>query len=114
MRSALHNAEETWFDTIAARCGSAASARILVLIVEDADPAGDGEDEDPDSVLALIKTVPGNVSLESMLTEIRKLTAIRAIGLSPGLFADVVPKVMTGWRARARRTESRADPIEVA
>ena len=34
-------------------------------------------------MLALIKTVPGNVSLESMLTEIRKLTAIRAVGLPP-------------------------------
>jgi len=30
------------------------------------------EPEDPESVLALIKSMPGNVSLESMLTEIRK------------------------------------------
>ena len=52
-------------------------------------------------LLALIKSVPGNVSLESMLTEIRKLTAIRAVGLPPGLFADVAPNVMLGWRARA-------------
>jgi hypothetical protein len=52
-------------------------------------------------VLALIKSVPGNVSLESMLTEIRKLAAIRAVGLRPGLFADVAPKVVSGWRARA-------------
>ncbi|MGH3182775.1 MAG: Tn3 family transposase, partial [Streptosporangiaceae bacterium] len=102
VRSALHNAEETWFGTIAARCGAEASARVLALIGEDADPAADGEeDEDPDSVLALIKSVPGNVSLESMLTEIRKLTAIRAAGLPPGLFADVAPKVVSGWRARA-------------
>jgi len=101
VRSALHNAEETWFNTIAARCGPAASARILALIGEDADPAEDQEDEDPDSVLALIKSVPGNVSLESMLTEIRKLTSIRAVGLPPGLFADVAAKVVAGWRARA-------------
>jgi hypothetical protein len=101
VRSALHNAEETWFDTIAARCGPAASARILALIGEDADSAEDQEDEDLDSVLALIKSVPGNVSLESMLTEIRKLTAIRAVGLPPGLFAGVAPKVVSGWRARA-------------
>jgi hypothetical protein len=101
VRSALHNAEEAWFDTIAARCGPAASARILALIGEDADPAEDQEDEDPDSVLALVKSVPGNVSLESMLTEIRKLTAIRAVGLPPGLFADVAPRVVSGWRARA-------------
>jgi hypothetical protein len=63
VRSALHNAEETWFDTIAARCGPAASARILALIGEDATPATEGaeedeEDEDPGSVLALINSVP--------------------------------------------------------
>jgi hypothetical protein len=102
VRSALHNAEETWLDTIAARCGPAASARILALIDAGVDPAADDdEDEDQDSVLALIKSVPGNVSLESMLTEIRKLTAIRAFGLPPGVFADVAPKVVSGWRAQA-------------
>ncbi|WP_434740049.1 hypothetical protein [Micromonospora sp. SH-82] len=37
----------------------------------------------------LIKSVPGNVSLESMLTEIRKLRATRAIGLPSDLFADI-------------------------
>ena len=102
VRSALHNAEETWFDTIAARCGPEASARLLALIDAGADlAADDDEDEDQDSALALIKSVPGNVSLESMLTEIRKLTAIRAVGLPPGLFADVAPKVVSAWRARA-------------
>jgi hypothetical protein len=40
----------------------------------------DDEDEDLDSVLALIKSAPGNVSPDSMLTEISKLTAIRAVG----------------------------------
>jgi hypothetical protein len=52
-------------------------------------------------VLALIKAMPGNTSLESMLREIDKLTAIRAIGLPEGLFADVAPKVLASWRARA-------------
>jgi hypothetical protein len=36
-----------------------------------------------------------------MLTEIRKLTAIRAAGLPPGLFADVAPKVVSWSRARS-------------
>jgi hypothetical protein len=45
--------------------------------------------------------MPGNVSLESMLREIRKLTAIRAIGLPAWLFADVAPKVLASWRQRA-------------
>jgi hypothetical protein len=52
-------------------------------------------------VLASIKTMPGNVILESMLVEIGKLRAVRAIGLLAGVFADVAPKVVSGWRARA-------------
>jgi hypothetical protein len=44
--------------------------------------------------------MPGNVSLESMLTEIRKLKAARGIGLPARLFSDAAPKVLAGWRAR--------------
>ena len=36
-----------------------------------------------------------------MLTEISRLEAVRAIGLPDGLFADVAPRVVTAWRARA-------------
>ncbi|MGP3965770.1 Tn3 family transposase [Nonomuraea sp. 3N208] len=111
VRSALHNAEETWFAKIAARLDAEATARVLALIAVDGD-AGEAGDEaqqeeveddqkDEGSVLALIKAMPGNVSLDSMLTEIRKLNAIRAIGLPTGLFADVAPKVLAGWRFRA-------------
>lgn len=39
-------------------------------------------------MLSLIKSMPGNASLESMLREIRNLTAISALGLPAGLFAD--------------------------
>ena len=45
--------------------------------------------------------MPGNVSLDSMLAEIGKLRAVRAVGLPAGLFADVAPQVVAGWRARA-------------
>jgi predicted Zn-dependent protease len=41
------------------------------------DEADDGEPQ----ALSLIKSVPGNVSLESMLTEIAKLDAVHAAGL---------------------------------
>src|SRR5664279_5189962 len=51
-------------------------------------------------VLALIKTDPGNVSLESMLTEIDKLLAVRAVGVPAAVFADVAPRVLAGWRAQ--------------
>ena len=36
-----------------------------------------------------------------MLTEISRLEAVRAVGLPDGLFADVAPKVVAAWRARA-------------
>lgn len=49
----------------------------------------------------MVKSMPGNVSLESMLREIRKLQAIRAVGLPVGLFADTAPKVLAGWRQQA-------------
>lgn len=105
VRSALHTAEETWFAHIPARLTTEVRARILALVAtaDDAEEEQDGaEAEDSDSVLALVKAMPGNVSLESMLREIRKLTAIRAIGLPASLLADVAPKVLASWRQRAR------------
>jgi len=66
-----------------------------------ADDDTDGVDEEPGSLLALIKASPGNVSLESMMTEIGKLQAVRALGLSGDLFADVAPRILDEWRARA-------------
>ena len=56
-----------------------ASARLAALA-----EAADDDDGDADSsALTLIKSVPGNVSLDSMLTEIGKLDAVRAIGRRP-------------------------------
>jgi TnpA family transposase len=116
VRSALHVAEENWFAVIAARLEEPAHGRVLGLVdfspgdnvpgagqdVQGDEPLADGdEDLDGESVLALIKAMPGNISLESMLREIDKLTAIRAIGLPENLFADVAPKVLASWRARA-------------
>src|SRR5664280_1508025 len=66
--------------------------------------AGNDSDGDPGggdrSVLVLIKADPGNVSLESMLIEIDKLLAVRAVDLPAQLFADVAPKVLARWRAQ--------------
>jgi TnpA family transposase len=96
VRSALRQAEVTATYRIAGWL-PASTAALLEALVSGSGDAGD----DADSVLALVKSVPGNVSLESMLTEIRKLRAVRAIGLPPGLFGDVAPKVLAGWRSRA-------------
>jgi hypothetical protein len=97
VRSASHQAEVAMTSRIAGRLPLATAERIRLLV---AGTEHDGDDV-AESVLALVKSDPGNVSLESMLTEIRKLRAVRAIGLPPGLFADVAPKVVAEWRARA-------------
>lgn len=52
-------------------------------------------------VLAWVKTDPGRLSLNTMLTEIGKLEAIRAIGLPADLLSRVAPKIVSGWRIRA-------------
>lgn len=46
-------------------------------------------------------TVPGDVGLETTLTEIDKLLAVRAVGRPADLFADVAPKVVAGPAAVA-------------
>ena len=94
-RSALHRAEQTLLGLIAARVDGATIDRLEALI------AVSDDDDDGEDVLALIKAAPGNVSLDTMLVEIAKLEAIRAIGLPRDLFADVAPTVVAGWRARA-------------
>ena len=98
--SALHQGEETLFARVAGRRTPAVAARLEALIVA-GDNGEDQTDGDGLPVLALIKTDPGNVSLDSMLTEIGKLRAVRAVGLPAGLFADVAPRVAGSWRARA-------------
>ena len=114
---ALHNAEVTWSVRICSRLSTEITQRICAPVGLDAEPPtvaevapiGQGptsetavEDDDEDfDVLAFIKSAPGNVSLESMMTEIRKLAAVRAIQLPPGLFADVALKLLAAWRVRA-------------
>lgn len=59
------------------------------------------EDADGPALLATIRSEPGSASLNSMLVEIGKLEAVRAVGLPDGVFTGIAPKVVTGWRARA-------------
>jgi TnpA family transposase len=94
-RSALYRAEQALLGLIAERVDRAVVERLEALI------AVSDDDDDGEDVLALIKAAPGNVSLDTMLVEIAKLEAIRAIGLPSDLVADVAPTVVAGWRARA-------------
>ncbi|HZD01089.1 MAG TPA: DUF4158 domain-containing protein [Actinomycetes bacterium] len=101
--SALHQAEAVLSVRIASRLSTAAIMRLEEMVAVDPDDAGAGEEQEAEgpALLALVKSDPGNVSLESMLAEIVKLEAVRAVRLPPGLFADVAPKVVAAWRARA-------------
>ena len=97
VRSALRRGEELLFGRVTSRLSEPVRARLLGLIA----PAGtDDEDGDP-TILASIRSDPGNVSLNTMLTEIAKLEAVRAVGVPVDVFADVAPKIVTGWRGRA-------------
>ena len=86
IRSALHQAEQALAQQVTARLGSDVTGRLAALAA-----AADDDDGDADpSALALIKSVPGNVSLESMLTEIGKLDAVRAVGMPDGVFSPAI------------------------
>ncbi|MDN5856865.1 MAG: DUF4158 domain-containing protein, partial [Actinomycetia bacterium] len=109
VRSALHRGEELLFAQIHDRLPDAVADRLTALVAG-ADPVVDAatgeqslveEDEAAASLLAVIRSAPGNVSLNTMLSEVAKLRAVRAVGLPAGLFVDVAPKVLAGWRARA-------------
>ena len=115
VRSALHRGEELLFSEVAARLPEPVRAR-LVALVEAVDDGDDIEDDDGSVVLASIRSDPGNVSLNTMLTEISKLEAVRAIGLPVGVFADIAPKVVAAWRGRAAvesPSHLRDHPLEV-
>lgn len=99
--SALHRAETTSTARISRRLTGTVRTRLEELVARVADEDVDGTADPGDDMLALVKTAPGNVSLESMLAEIHKLRAVRAIALPADLFGDVAPKVLAGWRARA-------------
>ncbi|MFI6724165.1 aldo/keto reductase [Streptomyces atratus] len=105
--AALRSAEESLTAQISSRLTAESIERLVALVAagtDQDDAAGTGggtEGVDALPVLGKIKEAPGNVSLETMLTEIDKLLVVRAIGLPPDLFIDVAPKVVAGWRARA-------------
>jgi len=97
--SALRRAEDALFARVASRPGPEVVARVEALIGAADD--GDLEDADGMSVFAAIRADPGGVSLNTMLAEVEKLLAVRAVDLPAGMFADVAPRILGAWRARA-------------
>ncbi|WP_072691401.1 Tn3 family transposase [Rhodococcus marinonascens] len=56
------------------------------------------------NLLAELKSDPGKVSLETLLREVDKLSAVRAVELPAHLFADASEKLVDAWRARVARS----------
>ncbi|WP_028476997.1 hypothetical protein [Nocardia sp. CNY236] len=87
VRSALSRGEDVLFDRVLSRLPTEVEVKLAALVV----PAGEktGELEDGTAMLGSIRSDPGNVSLNTMLTEIAKLEAVRAIGVPGEVFADI-------------------------
>ncbi len=94
VRSALHQAEET----LCARVQSRLPAQVADRL-ESSRPARTAGRR----CWRRSSQRRGSVSLDSMLIEIDKLRAVRAVGVPAAALADGAPKVVAGWRARSRR-----------
>lgn len=113
VKAALRAAEESLTAQISSRLTAGGIRRIVSLVADGADQDDDSVPGDSGAVdsgseppsLRKIKEAPGDATLQTMLTEMDKLLAIRAMGLPPDLFTSIAPKVLAGWRERAE-TES--------
>jgi TnpA family transposase len=115
VRSALFRGEKLLFARVVSRLSEPVCERLLALVEPREAEHGDVV-EDAATVLAAIRSDPGNVSLNTMLTEIAKLETVRAAGVPDEVFADVAPKIVMGWRGRAAvesPSHLRAHPREV-
>ncbi len=112
VRSALHTYEQQFCATIHAQLSPETLLQMdallsTVTIAEQADePPADGSFVR--SAFQELKLDPGPLTLESVLTEVAKLTRIRQLGLPPTLFTDVPPKIVQHYRQRAAAEATRA------
>jgi len=90
VRSALSRSELELTARVVERLGPAVAAQLEGLVSDD------GVER-----LALIRSVPGIVSLNTLLSEIPKLRAVREVGLPADVFARMAPRVVARWRDRA-------------
>lgn len=122
LRSALRTEEDRLCQTILARLTPAALQHLDRLIASDNEPdlmapepdqlplaQGGGAtargEELPLCTLQELKTAGGGLELESVSTELRKLTTVRHIGLPQDLFGDVAPPVVRTYAERAAAEE---------
>lgn len=90
--SALKSWEESFFNNITERLESNIKVEIDLLL-----SAGSNEIQ---GSLRQLKSDTGNISLNTIITEISKLNTIRKIGLPLGLFEGLSPKLMKMYRDR--------------
>jgi TnpA family transposase len=82
--------DEAFATTVAGRLGPVVCGRLEDLLGQP-------------NVLAELKSDPGTLGLDTLLTEIGKLTTVRALGLTEGVLADASDRIVAAWRARAAR-----------
>ena len=104
--SGIRQADAMLVATVVARLKPRHIAGIEALlsagIDDDAETAAAGGEPDPEEdALSAVKASPGNVSLATMIAELRKLQIVRQVDLPPDVFAGIAANVVTAWRARA-------------
>lgn len=100
--------ERSFCERTVLRLGEAGAARLETLLEQGAGRGG---------LLAELKADPGQVSLDTLLREVDKLTAVKALRLTPDLFANCSgagrgcgPQGLAGGGDRRGRAH-RADPV---
>src|SRR6266508_1130406 len=112
VRSALHTYEQQFCAAIHAQLSSDTLIQMEALLSTvtpaewDDEPSADGSFVR--SAFQELKLDPGPLSLESILTEVGKLTRIQQLGIPATLFADVPPKIVQHYRQRAAAEVTRA------
>jgi TnpA family transposase len=90
VNSAVRTHETVFAAETTTRLGTAVCARLEGLVTSE-------------KILGEIKSDPGPLGLETLLAEIAKLEAVRALRLPETVFADASDRLVAAWRSRAAR-----------
>ncbi|MGH3197896.1 MAG: DUF4158 domain-containing protein, partial [Streptosporangiaceae bacterium] len=90
VNSACHRFDEAFASQVAARLGPMGCGRLEDLL-------------STPQLLADLKSDPGPLGLDTLLTEIGKLSTARSLGLGGTVFAEVSDRIVAAWRVRAMR-----------
>jgi TnpA family transposase len=88
--SALRGHEIAFAAEIVGRLGPQGCARLWVLLTSE-------------GLLAEVRSDPGPLGLETLLSEIGKLETVRGLGLPEDLFGEKSDRLVAAWRSRAAR-----------